>query len=408
MPKKNNNAMNRNQNHRLLERQLNKHLVDFDLKNEKLLAFLKAINNSYKHYESSRVLIERAMEISNLELEQANKKLLKESEIQNQLIERLKKSINAVSIDGKQVENNDLFQITEILNSEIVGRKRLESKLDESRIIAENALKSKERFLANMSHEIRTPLNAILGMSWLLANTKLNENQKEYQDVIKVSAQNLLIVINDILDLSKITSGKFELEYIDFNLFELVENLIKTVSYKASEKGIDLTFKKDDSIKSFVTGDPTRLNQVLLNLVSNAIKFTNKGSVELYLKQIESGKKFTTIKFIVTDTGIGISEPKIKEVFNSFSQEDSSISRKYGGTGLGLTISKELVESFSSKLEVKSTKGVGSEFSFQVKFQTAKTNDKDIKTIKEEKVDYNLDGYKILIVEDNEFNRLKY
>lgn len=393
--------------HRLLERQLKRHKVKIESSTSNLFFLIESISKSYEHYEDSRVLVERAMEISNEELSEANTKLLQESNRQKLLIKKLKESIKDISVDKKEVDNNDILQIMQVLESEIRKRKILEKNLKKAKKIAEDSLKSKELFLANMSHEIRTPLNAILGMSWLMSKSGLTPRQKEHQEVIKSSAKNLLVIINDILDVSKISSGKFTLENINFNLDKLLNHLIKIMSFSAHKKGIKLVLKKDSNIQTFLKGDPTRLNQILLNLVGNAIKFTKKGVVKVIVNLVESKPFSDVIEFSVLDTGMGISDKNLKNIFWSFSQEDTSISRKYGGTGLGLTISKEFVKAFGGEIKVKSKKNKGSQFSFVIELEhiSLEGNTKKIeKKIKKSKKD--LSDYSILVVEDDEFNLL--
>lgn len=390
--------------HRLLERQLKRFKVDIVSNSSDLYLFAKSISKSYAHYEDSRLLVERAMEISNLELEEANNKLIKDSSNQKLLIERLKETIKDVSVDGKEVNNNDILQVLRVLESEIKNRKKLEEDLEKARKHAEESLKSKELFLANMSHEIRTPLNAILGMSWLMSKSGLSTNQREYQDVIKSSAKNLLVIINDILDISKLTSGKLTLEKITFDLNELLDHLIKSMAFKANEKDIDLLLEIDSDIQNRLKGDPTRLNQILSNLVGNSIKFTKKGSVKVVVKLKESKQKSDIIEFSIIDTGVGISDENIQNIFNSFSQEDPSVSRKFGGTGLGLTISKEIVEAFGSKIVVSSEKNKGSQFSFTLELGYATPILKAQKN--RVKISKDLSETSILVVEDDEFNLL--
>ena len=340
--------------HRLLIRQLKRNQIDINNSTAEFISFIESVSNSYEHFESSKNLIDRAMEISNLELAEANIKLIEESRTQKLLIERLKESVKDISIEGKEIENNDLLQISEILKLEINKRKVLEKDLISAQKLAEDSLKSKELFLANMSHEIRTPLNAILGMVWLLSKTKLDSKQAGYRDVLRTSTENLLTIINDILDISKIESGKLTIENVKFDIDMLLNNVLKTVLFKAEEKGVDLYLEKDPKIQQFLNGDTNKLKQILLNLVSNAIKFTQEGSVSIIVKLIEQTSLITKIMFSVIDTGIGVDKNNLEVIFKSFSQEDASINRKFGGTGLGLSISSKLVELFGATIKLES------------------------------------------------------
>ena len=293
-----------------------------------------------------------------------------------------------------------------VLIRDITTYKQQEEELRQAKQRAEEASHAKELFLASVSHEIRTPMNAIMGMSYLLEKTILTPQQKIYNDTIKVSAENLLIIINDILDMSKISAGKMTLESVGFKLTNLIENLGNTIRYRAEEKGIGLFTEIDRRITPILLGDPLRLNQILLNLVSNAIKFTDKGQVEIECKLLESTQATHTIQFKVIDSGKGIDKNKLEKIFEAFSQEDESISREYGGTGLGLSISKNLVHLFGSKLEVESTKSTGTTFAFTLELGIGDQEDLPQKQqeINITKVRKHLEELRVLLVEDHEMN----
>ncbi len=298
----------------------------------------------------------------------------------------------------KQIENRDrkLAEHRENLEQQIIART---SQLEEAKSEAEAANRAKSDFLANMSHEIRTPMNGIIGLTHLIQKGELPSHQQDYMDKIESSAHSLLEIINDILDFSKIEAGQLEFEQIDFSLGEVLSQLADITVFKASEVGLELLFDVDRAVPQQLIGDPLRLQQVLVNLTNNAIKFTEQGEVviEARLKQEQQG--VAEIHFSVSDTGIGMTDEQLTRLFQSFSQADSSTTRKYGGTGLGLAISKQLVECMGGRIWVESEYGVGTTFHFTVQL--------GIGEMHQEVVDLHqaLDGIKILVVDDNEASR---
>jgi PAS domain S-box-containing protein len=285
---------------------------------------------------------------------------------------------------------------------DVTDRKKVEEEREKARAEPEAASHAKDDFLANMSHEIRTPLNGIIGMTDLALDTPHTEEQQEYLETVKFSADSLLTIINDILDFSKIEAGKMDLELIDFNLRENLELTLKTLAQRAGKKGLELLLDFSPAVPEFVRGDPSRLRQIILNLAGNSIKFTEYGEVGLAVQCDAMEPDHCILHFIVSDTGIGIPPEKHKTIFEAFSQADSSTTRKYGGTGLGLTISARLVEIMGGKIWVESEVGRGTQFHFTTQMASAKMRAADSSgVISTEK----LKGLRTLIVDDNAANR---
>jgi PAS domain S-box-containing protein len=298
-------------------------------------------------------------------------------------------------------EDGSLDQQVEIIN-DISERKLAEQELIKTREEALQLSKAKETFLSVMSHEIRTPLNAVIGMSYILMDDNPTESQSENLKILQFSAQNLLALINDILDFTKIQTGNMVLESVEVNLKELVSQTLNSLQFKTAETSVVLKSEIDYRIPTYVIGDNTRLYQILINLLGNAVKFTEQGEVKLKLDLVEENKKSVKVRFEVSDTGIGIPANKIDAIFNSYTQASSDTTRKYGGTGLGLAIAKSLIELHNSEIKLKSEVGKGSTFSFIIQFNRSATSviNVDSKTPVQQ-----LSG-SVLVVDDNEINRL--
>jgi PAS domain S-box-containing protein len=316
----------------------------------------------------------------------------------------------AISISKLEIEEGHFVAATirDISYEKKIEKALIEAKesAEKAKQSAEDAMNYKQQFLSNMSHEIRTPMTAIIGFAKVLLRTNLTENQKEYIEAIKTSSDALLVLLNDILDLAKVDAGKLTFDLLPFNLKSSISSTLHLFDIKFQEKQLHLVRKFDPNIPEILLGDSVRLNQIILNLVSNAIKFTTKGTITISILLIDEDDKNVSIEFSVADTGIGIPENMIATIFENFEQATSSTARLFGGTGLGLAIVKKLVEKQGGKINLKSDLNIGSTFSFSLSFQKEKPGFLQKIELANDEPNQDIQILKVLVVEDVLLNQL--
>lgn len=399
--------MNKSHLHRNLRRQIDKFMSEqFIAQNPILVNFIESVNQTYLNYEKDAELFEQSARLNDIEYGEMNAKLKDELDKRVFFQKKLIEAIKELNAEGQELKSEDnLFDLLHILNKEIEIKAEIQKQLYASISEAEEANEAKSEFLSIMSHEIRTPLNAIIGLIYIMEKENSLESFHENIEVLKHSAQNLFLLINNILDFSKIEAGKVDIEKIPFNLIDLVKQIARSLEARASENLNQIEVKIDPDFIPNLISDPLRINQVITNLISNAIKFTQDGKITIKLHQIAVHENISSFKIEVIDTGIGIDKDKFQSIFQKFSQAETKTSRQFGGTGLGLVITKKLLNLLGSDIQFDSELGKGSNFFFvlhlpiDAKGASVNTND-----LHEDYKEENLKGLRVLLVEDNIIN----
>ena len=399
--------MNNLELNKQLKRQIGKYLSEEIIgQNPALVSFIDVVNQTYINFEKDADLSEQSSQLNDKEYHEINLKLKSELEKKDVFESKLIEAIKQLNDDGEAINGSDnLVELINVLNKEIEIKKEFQNQLNLAKTVAENANEAKSEFLSIMSHEIRTPLNAIIGLIYIMEKENSMQSFHENIDVLKQSSQNLFLLINDILDFNKIEAGKVDIEKIPFNLKDLVHQIARALQARASENLNNIEVIIHDDFVPNLISDPLRINQIITNLVSNAVKFTKKGTIKIKLNQLAVLDNYSTFKIEVIDTGIGIDKDKFHTIFQKFSQAETKTSRQFGGTGLGLVITKKLLNLLGSDIAFESEIGVGSNFNFTLHLPID-INNRAVNTnnLQEDYQEENLTGLKVLLVEDNLIN----
>ena len=395
--------------HHLLTEQIAEQLTKDCLVHECFQNFIKVINESYFNFERDKKLFEKSSQLNEKEYAKINNKLKEEIKQRRLSVEKLIDAIRSLEVkegfEPKILDSNNLLGLVDFLKIHIENRKQIEIELRKSKEAAEYATQAKSEFLSMMSHEIRTPLNAIIGLTYLMQHEDISDTMAENLKILQFSTDNLHVLINDILDFSKIEAGKVELEKIYFDFKQLISNIKKANQVKAEEKGNKIRLMIDDDVPNIVLGDSLRLGQIISNLVSNAVKFTRNGSISVELSCQRKIENRVILDISVIDTGIGISLDKQDMIFDKFTQANVETTRQFGGSGLGLVITKKLLELHGSEIHLESEPGKGSKFYFTIELEIGlEVKNKALERWSDLSFGNTLKGVRVLLVEDYPIN----
>lgn len=391
--------------HSLLEKQLKKLSMATPSDNTALHGLLDKVSKSYASFERDKQITEHAFQVSEKEYQKVLEDLRIGNELKKESIRRVKSALSVLDTEHATIieESEDLNEVIGFLEEQIQQKNELSESLLEAKENAEKTANAKSNFLSVMSHEIRTPLNAIIGNIHILKQEEILPSQKEFIDSLFISSHNLLNLINDILDFSKIEDGMISFGLKPINIREITNDIRQTNKIKGLERENRIRVLVDNQVPEIVLGDDTRLSQILNNLVSNALKFTNKGIVDIAIFFDSETDTEVNLTFEVKDTGVGIKQEMLEKIFERFTQANSEITREYGGSGLGLTIIRKLLNLQNSEIHVESEEGKGSKFWFNLSFKKQVITENTASPLPV-KAKENLKGVRVLLVEDVKFN----
>lgn len=393
--------------HQSLTMLIQEHLPKNHLRQKYMSGFLESLNELCFSFEQEKEQIKSLIRPNERRYVEINKKLKNEIVQRKESINKLTEGISKLDLPQNyklpNFDDDNLFELATFIKKLLIYQKGIEIQLRKAKADAERASNAKSDFLSMMSHEIRTPLNGIVGMTYLMQQGNNNAEMAENLKILQFSTDNLYGLINDVLDFNKIEAGKIELENIEFNIKNLFSSIVKTVEYNLSSKNVGIYLNFDEKIPEILIGDPLRLSQILNNLINNAVKFTEKGHISINVDFLGKSKEKVNFQVSIKDTGIGIAKENQSLIFETFKQADNQISRKYGGTGLGLGITKRLLELYNSNIQVESTLNKGSNFFFTIELKIATQINNQFR-IDEQLDDQVLKGTKVLLVEDFPMN----